>query len=86
MKKILFMFLCFTFTLPLFAQSTYSSANQDTETNMEYKKENDPNDVNRDISSETDTEMNTDELDKKERKIDQESTEPENISEEDEDL
>jgi uncharacterized protein YxeA len=82
MKKILFMFLCLSFLDPLFAQSSYSSANQDTETNTEYVKENDPND----ISSETDQESDKNELDEIERKTDQDNYEPENIPEEEENL
>lgn len=87
MKKILFMFLCLSNLSPLFAQSSYSSANQDTETNMEYKKENDPNDINRDISSETDSESNQNQIEENERKTDQDANyEPENVPEEDENL
>lgn len=86
MKKILFMFLCSSMFTSLFARSTYSSANQDTETNMEYKQENNTNDTNRDISSEIDSDPNPHPIDETERKIDQGNYEPENISEEDEDL
>jgi uncharacterized protein YxeA len=86
MKKILFMFLCLSFLDPLFAQSSYSSANQDTETNTEYVKENDPNDISRDISSETDQESDKNELDEIERKTEQDNYEPENIPEEEENL
>ena len=85
MKKILFMFLCLSLS-PLYAQSSYSSANQDTEDNTELKKENDPNDINRDISSESSNEEYKDPQDVTERRTNQESVEPENISEEDENL
>lgn len=86
MKKILFMFLCTTLSLPLFAQSSYSSANQDTEVNTELKNENDPNDINRDISSETDTDSSMDQMEIQNRELDQNYDEPENVSEENEDF
>ena len=82
MKKILFMFLCTTLISPLWAQSSYSSANQDTEVNSELKNENDPNDINRDISSEPDVDANVNQMEKQNRELDQNYDEPENVSEE----
>lgn len=78
MKKILFLFLCFNLLTPLLAQ--------DPESNTKSPEETEPNESNRVISSETDSENDKNENDEIERKIDQGNYEPENISEEDEDL
>jgi hypothetical protein len=78
MKKILFLFLCLNLINPLFAQ--------DTEMSTDLPEETESNEPNRVISSETDSDNEKNENDEIERKIDQGNYEPENISEEDENL